>query len=122
MSGRAPRWWRNCAAWFRRSMNPRSPASVWRLKNRSARSRPVRPVARSRTPGERVSLSDEALKGFRDGLEKPAPPESAAPAPSAPPRSSRSAYVPPVAHEFDRLETRDASQIDPEALEALTRA
>jgi hypothetical protein len=71
---------------------------------------PPRPAARSRT-GERAPLSEEAVRGFRDSLDKPATP--------APARPSRSSYVPPVAHDFDRLEAHDTPQIDPEAVEAL---
>ena len=74
---------------------------------------PSRAAGRSRASGERVSLPDEAVKGFRESLDKPAPAEP------APPRASRSSYAPPVSHDFDRLETRDAPQIDPEAIEAL---
>src|SRR4051812_15637872 len=45
---------------------------------------PPRPAARSRS-GERVPLSEEAVRGFRDSLDKPAP---ATPAPARPSRSS----------------------------------
>ncbi len=77
---------------------------------------PPRPAARSRAPGERSSsLSDAALKGFREGL-------SAASAEPSGGRPSHSPYTPSAVHDFDRLDTREGPQIDPEALEALSRS
>ena len=76
---------------------------------------PPRP-ARNRTPSGSSSLSDQALKGFREGLGG-----TAAAAPPAE-RPSRGTYKPPAAHDFDRLDPRAAPQIDPESLEALSRS
>ena len=91
MSGRAPPWWRSCAAWFRPSKRPRSPASAWPLRNRSARSRPKLPGNRgSRYCPPTVARPPDRDPAAGDALRRRKPlPRQNAPRSRQPGRSER---------------------------------
>lgn len=79
-------------------------------------SEPARPAPRKplQPSAPRTSLTEEAMKGYRETAGPPAPPRPSPPAPKSPPRDPFAEIS--ASHDFDRLETRPQPRLDADAL------
>lgn len=75
---------------------------------------PQKPLGPPAPAAPRTTLTDEAMKGFRESAGAPVPPPSPPPAPKTPPRDPFAEIS--AAHDFDRLETRAQPRLDEAAL------